>query len=80
MHGRLQPPLSVENPMFFIMNKLPLKKFRLFHEVSAWSVRWPTIYIILHEMYYLFHDQIPSPPPSPPLPASDAKLMNWLSS
>jgi hypothetical protein len=62
MHGRLQPPLSVENPMFFIMNKLPLKKFRLFHEVSAWSVRWPTIYIILHEMHYLFHDQIPSPP------------------
>ncbi|EIE90586.1 hypothetical protein G6F46_001525 [Rhizopus delemar] len=39
MHGRLQLPLSVEDNMSFILNKLPLKKFRSSHKVSAWSVR-----------------------------------------
>ncbi|KAG1147232.1 hypothetical protein G6F37_006065 [Rhizopus arrhizus] len=42
---------------------------------SAWSVRWPAVCIILHEVDYLFHDQTPPSPLDP-----GAKLVNWLSS
>ncbi|EIE75918.1 hypothetical protein RO3G_00622 [Rhizopus delemar RA 99-880] len=61
--------------MSFTINKLPLKKFRSSHEASAWSVRWPTVCIILHEVDDLFHDQTFPPPLDP-----GAKLVNWLSS
>ncbi|KAG1520066.1 hypothetical protein G6F51_014748 [Rhizopus arrhizus] len=71
----LQLPLSIEDPMSFIMNRLPLKKFRSSHEASAWSARWPAVCIILHEMDYLFHDQTLPPPLDPCV-----KLVTWLSS
>ncbi|EIE90780.1 hypothetical protein RO3G_15491 [Rhizopus delemar RA 99-880] len=59
MHRHLQLPISVKDPMSFILNKLLLKKFRSFHKTSAWSVRWPAVCVILHEMNGLFHGQIP---------------------
>ncbi|KAG1150916.1 hypothetical protein G6F37_007690 [Rhizopus arrhizus] len=75
----LQLLLSIEDPMSFIMNKLPLKMFRSSHEASVWSARWPAVCIILHEMDYLFHDQTLPPLPPPPLDPG-VKLVNWLSS
>ncbi|KAG1057078.1 hypothetical protein G6F43_001077 [Rhizopus delemar] len=71
---RLWLPISVKDAMSFILNKLLLKKFRSFHETSAWSVRLPAAYIILHEMDYLFHDQTPLPLDP------GAKVIHWLSS
>ncbi|KAG1136283.1 hypothetical protein G6F36_016164 [Rhizopus arrhizus] len=75
MHRRLQLPMFVEDPMSFILNKIPLKRLRSSHETSAWSVRWPAVCIILHKMNYLLHDPILPPPPLPPL-GSGVKLVN----
>ncbi|KAG1382202.1 hypothetical protein G6F61_002475 [Rhizopus arrhizus] len=61
--------------MSFILNVLSLKKFRSSNEASAWSVRWPAVCIILHEVDYLFHNQIPPPPP---LDSSDKLFVQTL--
>lgn len=74
LHRRLQLPISFKDPMFFILNKL-LQKASIFYEITVWSVCWTSVFIILHEMDHLFHDQIPSPPLDP-----GSKLVNWLSS
>ncbi|KAG0769884.1 hypothetical protein G6F26_009180 [Rhizopus arrhizus] len=77
MHRRLQMPQSIPDPLSFLLNKLPTSrkkptdKNRSKH--IAWSIRWPIICQILHELDYLHHDQI-----SPDVPPLGQKLLSWL--
>ncbi|KAG0803727.1 hypothetical protein G6F29_008722 [Rhizopus arrhizus] len=81
MHRRLQMPLTVPDPLSFLINKLPNKrklkpssssapKASIF---SAWTVRWPAMCLILFELDYLHHGELP--PETPPL---GTKLITWL--
>ncbi|CEP20125.1 hypothetical protein [Parasitella parasitica] len=64
---------SIEDPISFLLNLLPLHKPRP-TDHHNWVVLWPILYTILHELDYYFHDECPPPPVNP-----GAKLLNWLS-
>ena len=77
MHRRLQMPRSIPDPLSFLLNKLPTSKKKPTDKnrskYIAWSIRWPIICQILHELDYLHHDQI-----SPIVPPLGQKLLSWL--
>jgi hypothetical protein len=62
MHTRLFLPQTIEDPPYFLLNKLPQKAKKIPKlSISAWFIRWPVICSILHEMDYLAHNQLPVP-------------------
>ncbi|KAG1473597.1 hypothetical protein G6F56_000868 [Rhizopus delemar] len=70
---RLYLPRSIEDPISFLLNLLPLHK--PCPTVShSWFTLWPILCTILHELDYYFHDECPPPPVDP-----GVKLLNWLS-
>ncbi|CEP20197.1 hypothetical protein [Parasitella parasitica] len=73
VHDRLYLPRSIEDPISFLLNLLPLHKPRP-TDHHNWVVLWPILCTILHELDYYFHDECPPPPVDP-----GAKLLNWLS-
>ena len=73
VHHRLYLPRSIEDPISFLLNLLPLHKPRPIASHS-WFTLWPILYTILHELDYYFHDEYPPPPVDP-----GVKLLNWLS-
>ncbi|KAG0980959.1 hypothetical protein G6F29_007434 [Rhizopus arrhizus] len=73
VHHRLYLPRSIEDPISFLLNLLPLHKPRPTASHS-WFILWPILCTILHELDYYFHDECPPPPVDP-----GVKLLNWLS-
>lgn len=66
MHNRLFLPQTIEDPLSFLLNKLPRKTKRIPKlSIAAWLICWPAICSILHEMDYLAHNQIPVPAQNP---------------
>ncbi|KAI7903950.1 uncharacterized protein BX663DRAFT_530594 [Cokeromyces recurvatus] len=74
MHHRLQMPRTVTDPLCFLLNQLLTKKLKCSQDMAHWTIRWPVICIILHEMNYLFHERLPPDPPSEP----GLLLVKWL--
>ncbi|KAI7903543.1 uncharacterized protein BX663DRAFT_471440 [Cokeromyces recurvatus] len=74
MHHRLQMPRTVTDPLSFLLNQLPTKKLKCSQDMAPWTIRWPAICTILHEMDYLFHEKLPLDPPSEP----GSLLVKWL--
>ncbi|KAG1032652.1 hypothetical protein G6F43_013729 [Rhizopus delemar] len=74
MHRRLQLPEAIVGHLSFLLNKLPHRIPHSFQAALPWSLRWPTICTILHELDYLCHDKIP---PSPP-PNIGQRFLEWL--
>ncbi|EIE76949.1 hypothetical protein RO3G_01653 [Rhizopus delemar RA 99-880] len=72
VHHRLYLPRSIEDPISFLLNLLPLHKPRPTASHS-WFTLWPILCTILHELDYYFHDECPPPPIDP-----GVKLLNWL--
>ncbi|KAG1471174.1 hypothetical protein G6F56_002274 [Rhizopus delemar] len=72
-HHRLYLPRSIEDPISFLLNLLPLHTPRP-TESHSWFTLWPILFTILHELDYYFHDECPPPPVDP-----GVKLLNWLS-
>ncbi|CEP14641.1 hypothetical protein [Parasitella parasitica] len=70
VHDRLYFPRSIEDPISFLLNLLPLHKPRP-TDHHNWVVLWPILCTILHELDYYFHDECPPPPVDP-----GAKLLN----
>jgi hypothetical protein len=67
MHNtRLFLPQTIEDPLSFLLNKLPQKTKKIPKlSITAWLLRWPVICSILHEMDYLAHNQLPVPAHNP---------------
>ncbi|KAI9474022.1 MAG: hypothetical protein EXX96DRAFT_488200 [Benjaminiella poitrasii] len=62
MHQRLFLPVSIEDPLSFLLNILSTTNPRQSSEVSSWFVHWPIICTILHELDHLFfHHRLPPP-------------------
>ncbi|CEP10074.1 hypothetical protein [Parasitella parasitica] len=72
VHDRLYLPRSIEDPISFLLNLLPLHKLRP-TDHHNWVVQWPILCTILHELDYYFHDECPPPPEDP-----GAELLSWL--
>ncbi|CEP09952.1 hypothetical protein [Parasitella parasitica] len=68
IHSRLQMPISVEDPLSYVLNHLPVRKPRNPPETLAEVCR------AMPEMDHLYHEQIP--PPAPPDPG--VSLVNRL--
>jgi hypothetical protein len=76
MQHRLQMPETVQDPLSFLLNKLPNRIPCSSHSASSWFIRWPVICTILYELDYLFHDKDqPSPPFQP-----GQRFLDWLPS
>ncbi|KAG1469588.1 hypothetical protein G6F56_003172 [Rhizopus delemar] len=73
VHHRLYLPRSIEDPISFLLNLLPLHTPRP-TESHSWFTLWPILCTILQELDYYFHDECPPPPVDP-----GVKLLNWLS-
>ncbi|PHZ08681.1 uncharacterized protein RHIMIDRAFT_72016 [Rhizopus microsporus ATCC 52813] len=73
MHHRLQIPKSITDPLSLLLNKLPTRRPRSFQTRSFWTIRWPVICAILHELDHIYHGK---EPPSPSDPGQ--KLIKWL--
>ncbi|KAG1501746.1 hypothetical protein G6F52_012433 [Rhizopus delemar] len=76
MHRRLFIPETVQDPLSFLLNILPLRPSISPPPSSAltWHQRWPIIRSILHELDQLHHDKL--------IPAKypyGQKLLIWLS-
>lgn len=85
VHRRLCMPHTIEDPISYLLNLLPVnfltKKER--QSIDGWLIRWPTICAILLEMDCLAHSQVPDP--SEPLLLHLHQVQqqysdNWLSS
>ncbi len=74
VHHRLYMPTSVEDPISFLLNLLPLHKPCRPSNCTSWYTLWPILCTMLHELDYYFHDEFPPDPVDPGL-----KLLNWLS-
>ncbi|KAI9483403.1 MAG: hypothetical protein EXX96DRAFT_478968, partial [Benjaminiella poitrasii] len=74
MHNRLYLPVTVKDPLSFLLNHLPVNKPRLPQSIFIWFIHWPIICTILHELDYLIHDKFPSLPFQP-----GRKLLDCLS-
>jgi hypothetical protein len=60
MHIRLFLPQTIEDPLSFLLNKLPQKTKKVSKlSITAWLIRWPATCSQLHEMDYLAHNQLP---------------------
>lgn len=63
VHRRLCMPHTIEDPISYLLNLLPVnfltKKAR--QSIDGWLIRWPTICAILLEMDCLAHSQVPEP-------------------
>ncbi|PHZ14573.1 uncharacterized protein RHIMIDRAFT_103136 [Rhizopus microsporus ATCC 52813] len=73
MHHRLQIPKSITDPLSLLLNKLPTRRPHSFQTKSFWTIRWPVICAILHELDHIYHGK-ESPSPSDP----GQKLIKWL--
>lgn len=73
IHHRLFLPSSIEDPISFLLNLLPLHKPRP-TDSHSWYILWPILCTILHELDYYFHGECPPPPIDP-----GVKLLKWLS-
>ncbi|KAI8984774.1 hypothetical protein BDF20DRAFT_408413 [Mycotypha africana] len=64
IHNRLQLPHTISDPIFFLLNLLPTSPSRQ-HKIRchAWTLRWPTLQLILFEVDYLQHNKEPPTPP-----------------
>ncbi|CAO3657317.1 unnamed protein product [Mucor hiemalis] len=62
VHSRLYLPLTIEDPISFLLNQLPLKKPPRTTLSQAWVYTWLILRTILHELDYYFHDECPPPP------------------
>ncbi|KAI7903414.1 uncharacterized protein BX663DRAFT_434110, partial [Cokeromyces recurvatus] len=67
-------PTSIEDPLSFLLNLLPTKKPSTAHLAAPWTIRWPTVCTIIHEMDHIFHEKLPPDPPTD----TGASLVNWL--
>ena len=66
MYTRLFLPQTIEDPLSFLLNKIPQKTKKIPKlSITAWLIRWPVICSILHEMDYLAHKQLPVPVHNP---------------
>ncbi|KAG2205892.1 hypothetical protein INT46_000802 [Mucor plumbeus] len=72
VHRRLCLPQSIEDPISFLLNSLPIHKPRL-TDSQSWFTLWPILCTILQELDFYFHEECP--PPIVP----GFKLLNWLS-
>ncbi|KAG1471867.1 hypothetical protein G6F56_001872 [Rhizopus delemar] len=70
VHHCLYLPHSIEDPISFLLNLLPLHKPRPTAHHS-WFTLWPILCTIPHELDYYFHDECPLPPVDP-----GVKLLN----
>ncbi|KAG1540170.1 hypothetical protein G6F49_012192 [Rhizopus delemar] len=74
MHRRLFMPETVQDPLSFLLNMLPLRPSIPPSSALTWYQRWPIICSILHELDQLHHDKlIPARYPH------GQKLLTWLS-
>jgi hypothetical protein len=76
MHHRLQMPETVQDPLSFLLNRLPNRIPCSSHSASPWFIRWPVICTILYELDYLFHHKDQPPPPFQP----GQRFLDWLPS
>ncbi|CEP14724.1 hypothetical protein [Parasitella parasitica] len=74
IHSRLQLPESIQDPLSFLLNLLPLKNPTNAQYSASWAVRWPAICLILYELDHIFHnEEIPLAPPN-----ISTLLVEWL--
>ncbi|ORE08596.1 hypothetical protein BCV72DRAFT_203178 [Rhizopus microsporus var. microsporus] len=55
---------TISDPLSFLLNTLPTRKYRFPNITLAWTIHWPTICRILYELDYLYHAKLPSTPPT----------------
>ena len=60
MYRQLQMPLSVLDPLSFLLNQLPKKPPLSPQKAVTWRVRCPVIYTLLYEFDHLAHEEIPN--------------------
>ena len=73
VHDRLFLPSTIDDPISFLLNLLPLRKPRRPESYASWVVRWPLLCQILHELDHFFHDEFP-----PPIDDPGQKMLKWI--
>ncbi|KAI9476271.1 MAG: hypothetical protein EXX96DRAFT_601922 [Benjaminiella poitrasii] len=75
IHRRLQMPETIEDPLSFLLDQLPIKKPASSYSVSPWHIQRPFICLILHKLDQLQHNK----PIRPISPNPGQRLLDWLS-